>query len=55
MEEFVITKDLLQAVVNYLVKQPYGDVFQLVAKLTQLSPLVRKTEEVVVDVPNVEA
>lgn len=38
--KLVIDQEVAQALLNYLVKQPYSDVFNFVNHLTQLKPIL---------------
>ena len=40
MREFIIKEDLLQMLLNYLVSQPYQNVWQIINQLQQLPQMV---------------
>jgi len=44
MQEFVITKGQLEAIISYLVRQPYNEVAELISSLTKVRPLSNPNE-----------
>lgn len=45
MEKYVVTKDLLQKVLNYFSGRPYGEVFQLVQTIQKEATLLAEPAE----------
>lgn len=41
MNTYSVNQDLLVAILNYLASKPYGEVYQLVASIQQLTPEVK--------------
>lgn len=42
---YTVSKDLMQAVLNYLANRPYAEVHQLVGEILKIQPNPKATEE----------